>query len=134
MHVGALLGNTPAMLTALAAAGLGGYVLCGVNDTRRGSALAGDLRTADVQLLLVDAEHRALLQGLELPGVTVIDFGTNVVDGRLQGDVAFGGASAVAGAITPVPGGTGPVTTAVLGRNLLRAARAQHRAAEVRSS
>ncbi|OBJ28539.1 MULTISPECIES: fatty-acid--CoA ligase FadD1 [Mycolicibacter] len=73
MHVGALLGNTPAMLTALAAAGLGGYVLCGVNDTRRGSALAGDLRTADVQLLLVDAEHRALLQGLELPGVTVID-------------------------------------------------------------
>lgn len=73
MHVGALLGNTPAMLTALAAAGLGGYVLCGVNDTRRGSALAGDLRTADVQILLVDAEHRGLLQGLDLTGVTVID-------------------------------------------------------------
>ncbi|BBY33723.1 acyl-CoA synthetase [Mycolicibacter minnesotensis] len=73
LHVGALLGNTPAMLTAIAAAGLGGYVLCGVNDTRRGSALAGDLRTADVQILLVDAAHRALLQGLELPEITVID-------------------------------------------------------------
>ncbi len=73
LHVGALLGNTPAMLTALAGAALGGYVLCGVNDTRRGSALAGDLRTADVQLLLVDAEHRGLLDGLDLSGVTVID-------------------------------------------------------------
>jgi fatty-acyl-CoA synthase len=34
MHVGVLLGNTPEMLTALAAAALGGYVLCGVNTTR----------------------------------------------------------------------------------------------------
>lgn len=73
MHVGALLGNTPAMLTALAGAALGGYVLCGVNDTRRGSALAGDLRTADVQILLVDAEHRGLLEGLDLAGIGVID-------------------------------------------------------------
>lgn len=73
MHVGALLGNTPAMLTAVAAAGLGGYVLCGVNDTRRGSALAGDLRTADVQILLVDAAHRALLNGVDLTGITVVD-------------------------------------------------------------
>ncbi|EUA50087.1 putative acyl-CoA synthase [Mycobacterium xenopi 3993] len=36
LHVGALLGNTPEMLTAMAAAALGGYVLCGINDTRRG--------------------------------------------------------------------------------------------------
>ncbi|MEO6792498.1 MAG: fatty-acid--CoA ligase FadD1 [Mycobacterium sp.] len=73
VHVGALLGNTPAMLTALAGAALGGYVLCGVNGTRRGSALAGDLRTADVQILLVDTEHRGLLEGLDLAGITVID-------------------------------------------------------------
>ncbi|AEF34031.1 MULTISPECIES: fatty-acid--CoA ligase FadD1 [Mycolicibacter] len=73
VHVGALLGNTPAMLTAIAGAGLGGYVLCGVNDTRRGSALAGDLRTADVQILLVDAAHRGLLNGVDLTGITVID-------------------------------------------------------------
>jgi len=73
VHVGALLGNTPAMLTAVAGAALGGYVLCGVNDTRRGSALVADLRTADVQLLLVDAEHRGLLTGLDLSGLAVID-------------------------------------------------------------
>ena len=35
LHVGALLGNTPQMLIAMAAAGLGGYVLCGINTTRR---------------------------------------------------------------------------------------------------
>lgn len=73
VHVGALLGNTPAMLTALAGAALGGYVLCGVNGTRRGSALAGDLRTADVQILLVDTEHRGLLAGLDLRDITVVD-------------------------------------------------------------
>lgn len=73
MHVGALLGNTPEMLTAIAAAALGGYVLCGVNDTRRGTALLADLATADVQVLLVDAEHLALLDGLDLTGITVID-------------------------------------------------------------
>src|SRR5688500_2832032 len=43
LHVGALLGNSPRMLTALAAAGLGGYVLCGINTTRRGEALARDI-------------------------------------------------------------------------------------------
>lgn len=57
------------------------------------------------------------------PGAAVIDFGTTMVDGKLTGDVEFGPALAVAGAITPVPGGTGPVTTAMLGRNLLQAAR-----------
>jgi fatty-acyl-CoA synthase len=73
LHVGALLGNTPEMLTAMAAAALGGYVLCGINDTRRGAALAKDILRADCQILLVDPAHRALLDGLELPGVRVID-------------------------------------------------------------
>ncbi|BBZ76953.1 acyl-CoA synthetase [Mycolicibacterium anyangense] len=73
LHVGALLGNTPAMLTAMAAAGLGGYVLCGVNNTRRGGALARDIATAHCQILLTDAAHRGLLDGLDLPGVTVLD-------------------------------------------------------------
>ena len=41
MHVGALLGNSPAMLRSMAAAALGGYVLCGINTTRRGDGLAG---------------------------------------------------------------------------------------------
>jgi fatty-acyl-CoA synthase len=73
LHVGALLGNTPAMLTAMAAAALGGYVLCGINDTRRGAALARDILRADCQVLLTDPMHRDLLDGLDLPGVRIID-------------------------------------------------------------
>ncbi|WP_059017530.1 fatty-acid--CoA ligase FadD1 [Mycobacterium sp. M26] len=73
LHVGTLLGNTPAMLTAMAAAGLGGYVLCGVNNTRRGAALARDIAKAHCQILLTDAAHRDLLDGLDLPGVRVVD-------------------------------------------------------------
>jgi fatty-acyl-CoA synthase len=73
LHVGALLGNTPEMLTAMAAAALGGYVLCGINDTRRGAALAKDILRADCQILLTDPAHRALLEGLDLPGVRVLD-------------------------------------------------------------
>jgi fatty-acyl-CoA synthase len=73
LHVGTLLGNTPAMLTALAAAGLGGYVLAGINNTRRGAALARDIARADCQIVLTDTAHRGLLAGLELPGVQVLD-------------------------------------------------------------
>ncbi|MCV7381829.1 acyl-CoA synthetase [Mycobacterium alsense] len=73
LHVGALLGNTPEMLTAMAAAALGGYVLCGINDTRRGAALARDILHADCQILLTDPAHVGLLGGLELPGVRVFD-------------------------------------------------------------
>lgn len=61
------------------------------------------------------------------PGATVIDVGINRIDTgdgktRLVGDVAFDEAAAVAGAITPVPGGVGPMTIAVLLRNTLVAA------------
>lgn len=64
------------------------------------------------------------------PGATVIDVGVNRVEDaskkrgyRLVGDVAFDEAKEVAGAITPVPGGVGPMTIAMLLRNTLRAAR-----------
>lgn len=73
LHVGTLLTNGPQMLTAMAAAGLGGYVLCGINNTRRGAGLARDVARADCQILLTDADHRELLDGLELPGVRVFD-------------------------------------------------------------
>ncbi|OYX50050.1 MAG: bifunctional methylenetetrahydrofolate dehydrogenase/methenyltetrahydrofolate cyclohydrolase [Sphingomonas sp. 32-66-10] len=56
------------------------------------------------------------------PGATVIDVGINRVDGALVGDVAFDSAASVAGAITPVPGGVGPMTIACLLRNALVAA------------
>jgi fatty-acyl-CoA synthase len=73
MHVGALLGNTPAMLRSMAAAALGGYVLCGINTTRRGDGLAADIRRADCQVVLANAEHMPLLDGLDLGGASVID-------------------------------------------------------------
>jgi methylenetetrahydrofolate dehydrogenase (NADP+)/methenyltetrahydrofolate cyclohydrolase len=57
------------------------------------------------------------------PGATVIDVGINrLPDGRLVGDVAFETCAAVAGAITPVPGGVGPMTVACLLENTLTAA------------
>ena len=54
----------------MAAAGLGGYVLCGINTTRRGDGLLADVRRADCQFLLTDEEHLPLLEGLDLAGVT----------------------------------------------------------------
>jgi fatty-acyl-CoA synthase len=72
-HVGVLLGNTPEFLNQMAAAGLGGYVLAGINTTRRGAALAADIRRADCQIVVTDAEHRALLDGVDLDGVQVFD-------------------------------------------------------------
>jgi methylenetetrahydrofolate dehydrogenase (NADP+)/methenyltetrahydrofolate cyclohydrolase len=58
------------------------------------------------------------------PGATVIDVGINRVGDKLVGDVDFAAASRVAGAITPVPGGVGPMTIAMLLGNTLKAARA----------
>jgi fatty-acyl-CoA synthase len=86
LHVGTLLGNTPEMLRAMAAAGLGGYVLCGINTTRRGDGLLADVRRADCQFLLTDEEHLPLVEGLDLAGVTVIDvaapdWATRLADG-----------------------------------------------------
>ena len=73
LHVGAVLTNSPAMLRAMAAAALGGYVLCGINTTRRGAALLGDVRRSDCQILLVDSEHLPLLDGLDLNGIQVLE-------------------------------------------------------------
>jgi methylenetetrahydrofolate dehydrogenase (NADP+)/methenyltetrahydrofolate cyclohydrolase len=58
------------------------------------------------------------------PGATVIDVGINRrADGKLEGDVDFERVAEVAGAITPVPGGVGPMTVAMLLHNTLHAAR-----------
>ena len=73
LHVGAVLTNSPAMLRAMAAAALGGYVLCGINTTRRGAGLLADIRRSDCQILLVDPEHRQLLDGFDLTGLEVLD-------------------------------------------------------------
>ncbi len=73
LHVGVLFENTPEMVMALAAGALGGHVTVGINTTRRGEGLAKDVRTADCRVLLTDAEHLPLLDGLDLGGAVVID-------------------------------------------------------------
>jgi methylenetetrahydrofolate dehydrogenase (NADP+)/methenyltetrahydrofolate cyclohydrolase len=85
--------------------------------------LAGVCRTADV---VVAAAGRIGLITADMvrPGATVIDVGTNrAEDGSLVGDVAFDEVAEVAGAITPVPGGVGPMTVTMLLQNTLEAAR-----------
>ena len=82
------------------------------------------LKMADVVVVATGVPN--LIGGRDIaPGATVIDVGTTIVDGVLRGDVDFESASQVAGAITPVPGGVGPVTNIALLRNVLQAARFQ---------
>lgn len=88
--------------------------------------LAGECRAADI--LVVAAGRPQLVRGDWIkPGAAVIDVGINRIDGGsdkpdLVGDVAFDEAAAVAGAITPVPGGVGPMTIACLLENTYAAA------------
>ncbi len=83
-------------------------------------------RDADV---VVAAVGRAGMVTAEMvkPGAAVVDVGINRVDGKVVGDVADG-VRDVAGLLTPVPGGVGPMTIAMLLRNTVRAARYQARA------
>jgi len=60
------------------------------------------------------------------PGAVVIDVGTNKVGNKLVGDVDFAGVKEVAAGITPVPGGVGPMTIALLLKNTLQAAKMLH--------
>jgi methylenetetrahydrofolate dehydrogenase (NADP+)/methenyltetrahydrofolate cyclohydrolase len=92
----------------------------------RSADLAALTRRADI---VVAAVGRPGLITAEMvkPGATVIDVGINRVDGRLVGDVDFEAVRGVAGRITPVPGGVGPLTVAMLLANTLLAAELQAR-------
>ncbi len=81
----------------------------------------------ECEVVVVAAGHVGLVKGDMLrPGAVIVDFGINVQpDGTIVGDVDFASAIEVASAITPVPGGTGPVTNIMLLRNVLNAARRQ---------
>lgn len=83
--------------------------------------LAIETRRADI--VCVAAGHAGLITpDMVSPGAVVIDFGVNVAsDGTLVGDADFEGLQGVASAITPVPGGTGPVTALTLAGNTLAA-------------
>jgi len=90
----------------------------------RSKDLAGICRSADI--LCVAVGRAEMVKGDWIrPGGVVVDFGVNDVDGKMVGDVAYEEASEVAGMITPVPGGTGPMTNVMLCLNVLEAARLQ---------
>ncbi|AOO79611.1 bifunctional methylenetetrahydrofolate dehydrogenase/methenyltetrahydrofolate cyclohydrolase FolD [Bosea vaviloviae] len=87
--------------------------------------LAAVVRRADIVVAAVGRPHFVKRDWIK-PGATVIDVGINrTPDGKLVGDVDFAEAVSVAGAITPVPGGVGPMTIACLLRNTLTAFRAR---------
>ncbi len=84
--------------------------------------LPAECRRADILIAAIGKPEMVQADWIQ-PGATVIDVGINrLPDGRLVGDVAFEPCAAVAGAITPVPGGVGPMTVACLLENTLTAA------------
>ena len=84
--------------------------------------LAGVTRRADILVAAV-GRPEMITGDMIRPGATVIDVGVNRTEAGLAGDVQFASAEPVAGAITPVPGGVGPMTIAMLLSNTLEAAR-----------
>ena len=86
--------------------------------------LPGKIGRADI--VVVAAGRPGLVTGDMLKkGAVVVDVGINVVEGHIRGDVDFESARRVAAAITPVPGGVGPLTNALLLTHLVRAAERQ---------
>ena len=88
--------------------------------------LPGECRQADIVVAAVGRPEMVKGDWIK-PGATVIDVGINRIENddgttRLVGDVEFDSAAAVAGAITPVPGGVGPMTIACLLHNTLQQA------------
>lgn len=83
--------------------------------------LAGELKRADI-LVSAIGKAKFITPVMVKPGAAVIDVGINHVDGKLCGDVDFEAVKDIAGAITPVPGGVGPMTIATLMENTWKAA------------
>lgn len=83
--------------------------------------LAAETRRADI-LVAAIGKARMITADMVKDGVAVIDVGMNRVDGKWAGDVDFGEVEKKASAITPVPGGVGPMTIAMLMQNTLKSA------------
>lgn len=88
---------------------------------RRTRDLAQFTRQAEI-LIVAAGEPGLITRDMVQPGVTVLDAGINVTGAGVVGDVDFNAVSTVASAITPVPGGVGPVTNAVLMRHVVESA------------
>lgn len=87
--------------------------------------LAAITRQADILVAAVGKPNFVTGEMVK-PGATVIDVGINRIAGKLIGDVDFAAVKEIAGAITPVPGGVGPLTISMLLDNTLKAAELQH--------
>jgi methylenetetrahydrofolate dehydrogenase (NADP+)/methenyltetrahydrofolate cyclohydrolase len=88
--------------------------------------LPGIVSRADVVVAAVGVPRMVKGEWLK-PGAAVIDVGVNRVDGKIVGDVDFESANGRAGLLTPVPGGIGLMTVAMLLRNTVQAFDAQNR-------
>lgn len=110
-------------LALLLLARFGTVTVCHIATGERG-VLPDHVRRAEI--LVVAVGKAGLVRGEWVrEGAVVVDVGINRVGDRLLGDVEFEGAAARAGWITPVPGGVGPLTVALLLRNTVAAAEAQ---------
>jgi methylenetetrahydrofolate dehydrogenase (NADP+) / methenyltetrahydrofolate cyclohydrolase len=114
-----LVGRPLSILLSMKGEGLNATVtLChtGTKD------LAVETLRADI-LIVAAGQAKAITGDMVAPGAVVVDVGTNRgEDGKLVGDVDFDQVSKVASAITPVPGGVGPMTVAMLMQNVVLAA------------
>ena len=107
-----------------------GRPLMGMLINRHATVTVCHTRTRDLAAAIADCEivmvaigkARQINGGHLRPGQTVIDAGINYLDGKLVGDVDAESVEGIAGALTPVPGGVGPLTSALIFQNLIRAA------------
>ena len=83
--------------------------------------LTEEIRQADILVSAIGKAH-FITREMVKPGAVVIDVGVNQLNGKLVGDVDFAAVTTIASAITPVPGGVGPMTIATLMENTYRAA------------
>ncbi len=117
-----IVGKPLALILMQKAAGANATVTVCHSQSRE---LGGLTRQADI-LVMAIGRARFLKADMVRPGAVVIDVGMNrLPDGKWAGDVDFEAVREVASAITPVPGGVGPMTIAMLLHNTLRAARFQ---------
>ena len=116
------VGKPMALMLMQRGAGAGATVTVCHSKTRN---LGEITRQADI-LIVAIGRPRFITADMVKPGAAVIDVGIHRTESGLVGDVDFAGVSQVAGHITPVPGGVGPLTVAMLLVNTLEAARGSH--------
>ena len=104
-HIGVLLPNVPEYLWWLGAAAFSGATVVGVNPTRRGEALAADIRATDCQMLVTDAEGAELLRGIDhgIDPDRVLEVGSEPY-GKLLGSVGDDEATGILDRASEVPG------------------------------